>query len=491
MKNGEKAPEIAEAPHNFRGFLWFIKNWKTYWRELIGFALVCFIVFIFVQCGAASIVDLIRSHFASVTVKVIHFNYSTGEVTLEFNNKTLSPVPVDMAYITLAPTNSVPAKPLPPDLQRLVSVFAKNVMRIPSEAGIEFERISGKTEMKGHLLRMAVLLIRQTPPVVLQPGTTSTNIAPRGTAFSDICGQFMEGAELEIMLHTSLIDQKGRARRQEIALGNYFIGKNLTGLKRAPHPKEVDVLRKTKVGGSAREQTVYNFSGTMEMPPLDDKVQSAFFENLAPSEILVTVGTRVTGLVPAILIKKSISYGCLFKVELKKDEQLPSDFAAWILTRDGGKTVMNVPMAFSDNWSNVQSVPTPEKEYTIPLPSTNWQVLIDGQRWARIEEGVIKYTVKEKTWIKLLPADDATTSLLSSNYNRIALQEVSDDPSWVPLTNAINMSENAKTFLIVQNEVSPDLSMFSTLLQSSNPSTNAYTDNLPDDQTKGAKESGR
>jgi hypothetical protein len=373
-------------------------------------------------------------------------------------------------------------KPLSPDFQRLVSVFDKSAILIPSGAGLEFGPISGKADMKGRHIRMAILLIRETPPVVLSPGATTTNIVPSGTAFIEICDQFAEGAELAVILHTSLVDPKGQLCKQEITLGNYFIGKNLKELNNAPYPKEVDVLRGAKVGGSASRRMLYTFSGTQELPFLDDKVQVAVFENHAPSEILLTVGERITGLIPVIFIKKSISYGCLFRVDLGNDERLPPDFASWVLTRDEGKTVMNVPMAFSNNWSNIQSIPTPGKEYTIPLPSTNWHILINGQRWARIEEGAIKYTVKEQAWLKLLPAGDATASLLFSNYNRIALQEVGNDSSWSPLTNGLIVPTNSKTFLIVQNEVAPDLSMLSALRLSDNPSTNTHTDKLPEGQ---------
>ena len=475
--------ETGKAPESFQGVLWFFRNWRKYKLQLIVCAFVWIVSLFFVPIGKKVSV-LICSHFSSVTVKVIHFDHTTGEITLEFNNEKRNPVPIDSVYITIAPTNSIPLKPLPPDFQRLVSVFQRNAMRIPSGAGIEFGPISCKTEMKGRPMRMAVILMRDTPPIVLPPGLTRTNIMPRGTSFTGICDQFLEGAELEVILHTSLIDSKGLSHTQEIPLGTYFIGEHHTGLKGAPYPKEIDVLRGAKVGGSASERMMYSSSGILVIPPPDDKIKVAIMENVSPSDVLLSVGEDIRGLVPVIFIKKSILYGCQFRVEMVGNERLPPDFSAWVMTRDEGKTVMNVPMAFSDNWSNAKSDPTPGKEYEIQLPSTNWHVLIGGMRWARIEEGTIKYMVKEQTWLKLLPASDATASFLSSNYNRIALQEVSNDPSWTPVTNAPIIPTNSKTFLIMQNEVKPDLSVFSTLRLPDSSNTNVHTDNSPARQAK-------
>lgn len=471
--------DLDKAPESFLAFLWFLKNWRKYWRALIGFAVFMVLLATLGQLGMY-VVKTIRARFSSVTMKVINFNYSTGEVILEFNNETQRSVPVNSIYITIAPTNSIPMKPLPPEFQRLVSVFDKSVMRIPHGAGLEYGPISGKDEMKRRLLRMAVFLIRCTQSVVLPPGVTSTNIVPSGAAFKEICNQFTEGAELEVILHTSLVDSKGCIRDQEFALGNYFIGNHQTGLKRIPNPKELDILLAAKAGSSRREEITYNISGKMAIPTPGDEDQVAVFENSGPVEILVMVGKEIKGLIPVILVKKSISYRCLFSVELQANERLPPDFAAWVLTRDEGKTVMNVPMAFSNNWSIVQPIPTPGKEYSISLPSTNWHLLIGGQRWARIEEGKIIYTVKEQSWLKVLPSDDATSSLLLSNYNRIALQEVKDDPSWVAITNSPICLTNSETFLIVQNEVVPSLSLFSDLRLSESPSNNAHMKNLPD-----------
>ena len=471
-------PESGKAPEGFLYFLWFIKNWKKYWREITGFAVFCFILFALGQLGVY-LVDQARTHFSSVTVRVLHFDHSTGALTLEFNNNTRSQVPVDSVYITVAPTNSVPTKPMPPEIQRLLSVLDKNVMRIPSGAGLEIGPVLEKPQLKARLLRMAVFLLRDTPPVTIPPGTTSTNLVPRGNAFAEICDQFAQGAELEILLHTSLIDSEGRLRMREIPMGNYFIGENQTGIKRVPNPKVVDILRAAKVGGHASEQASLKIPGTLKLPPLDSTVEVAYFENSAPGEVLLKIGEHLTGLVPVVFVKKSISYGCLFRVVMEPDERLPTDVAAWVLTRDEGKTVMNLPMAFSNSWPTAPSVPTPEKEYAIPLPSTNWHVLIGGQRWARIAEGTIKYTVNERTWIKLLPADETTYQLLYSNYSRIASQEVSDDPTWSPVTNAATYLTNSKTFVIVRNEVTPDLSMFTTLSIPASQSTNDHNAKLP------------
>jgi hypothetical protein len=455
--------EEAHAPEGFSQFLWFMRNWRTYWKALISFAVVCFVVAIVGQIGTKVVVDAIRAHFATVTLRVVHFNDATGETTLEFNNTTDAPVPISSVYITVAPTNSVPMRPLPPHLAGLVLLINRATIRVPGGAGLEFGSLSGKDATMGRPISMAVLLTHVNSPMVLPHGETVAKLVPVGTAFSEVCDLYAEGAKCQVKLHVSLIDKKGQLRRQETTLGTYVVGDNYRGLEHVPYSKELDVLRKAHIGGTTCNRKVFTCPGSTEIPPMDDKVEGALFINTGTSEILVQVGERITGLLPVVFIRKSILYGCQFSIEMAGEEKLPTDVSAWVLTHDEGKTIMNVPMAFSDNWSHVHAAPTLGKEYTIPLPSTNWCVLVGGQRWARILEGAVKYTVKEQTWLKLIPADDATQSVVFSNYNRIALQQVTDDPSWTPVTNGLVIPTNAKTYLVVRNEAAPDLSMFATL----------------------------
>jgi hypothetical protein len=208
---------------------------------------------------------------------------------------------------------------------------------------------------------------------------------------------------------------------------------------------------------------VYSFSGSMRFPQLDDNVHSVLVENSSPHDMLMRVGKGIEGLVPVVFIRNSISYGCQFGVELQQGEKLPSDFSSWVLTRDGGKTVVNVPMAFSNSWSGIGVSPAPGKSYTILLSSNHWQLLVNGDRWARVLGGAVQYTVVQKAWLKLMEADNVTSSFLSSNYNRVALQELGDDSSWVPVDSASVVPTNSQPVLIVLNDASPDLSILSTL----------------------------
>ncbi len=460
MANTKKDP--GKPPDGFLHFLWLLRHGKTYWRELIGLALLLGLAWVG-SATARYTIQTIVTRLSSVTMRVIHFDHATGQTVLEFDNKTPWPVPVEHVYLTVDPTNSAPVKPMPAEFQRLVSVFAKTAMLVPSGAGLEIGTLAKKGNPAGRFIRLATILVHEEPPLLLPCGITVTNVAPNGSAFADICGRFAPGAELEILIHTSLTDSRGRSRVSHVRIGNYVIGKNHTGLDRAPRAKNVDILRGGSVAGNASKRVVYSFSGRMSLPPLDEEVHSVLTENSSHHDVLVTIGKEIEGLVPVVLTKNSISYRCQFSVELHNGEQLPSDFSSWVLTRDGGKTVMNVPMAFSNNWSGIGLSPAAGRQYTIPLPSNEWQLLINGERWARVVNGAVQYTVVQKSWLKLTEADDVTSSFLSSNYNMIALQELGDDSSWVPVDTAPVVPTNSQPVLIVQNEVSPDLSILSTL----------------------------
>ncbi len=456
--------DLRDAPEKVRQFLWFLRNWRRCWRPLLGFAFFVLLVFVLTQMGANVIIPVIRHHFTSVTIKVVHFDHATGGILLEFNNTTEAPVPVESLYITISPTNNVPMNPLPEEWQRTITVFDKFALRIPPGAGVEIGPVTKEGQHpSGRPVRMAIFLFPPTHSIVLPPGYTTTNVVPTADAFAQICRHYAEGAQLEVLLHTSLVDTGGRSRIRCIPLGSYFIGKWHTGLKGALYPKAIDVLRKADIGGTESERMAYSFSGTQDFPSLDKNVRIARIENPGPVEMLLRiVGEGISGYVPVVLLKKSIAYGCRFSVEVKSGERLPPDFGTWVLTCDEGKTVMNVPMAFASGWADVLETPALGKEYTIPLPSTNWQVLIGGSRWAKIREGAVIYTVKQQAWQKLLPANDASASALFSNFNRIAILEAKDDPSWVAVTGTAFTPTNTKAFLTVQNEVKPDWSLFSS-----------------------------
>ena len=454
--------EQGKMPELFLHILWFFnpKNWREYPLQFV--ALVLFLLLVRgLPPPLTQALRIIRSQFSTVTVRVINFNHITGETTLEFNNKLPTAVPVEYVYVTVAPTNTAPVKPLPDEFQKLVSVFDTASMLVPSGAAIELGPTIDNKEPKSRLIRMAVLLAHETPPLLLPPGLTVTNMSSKGNAFATICEHFASGAELEIELHTSLADIKGRSRLKNIRLGTYLVGEHHVSLINTPNPKDVDILRGGKISGNSGGRMVFTFSGRMRLPPIDDKISFALIVNSSPQDMLITLGQEIESQVPVFLVKNSITYACRFSVALQEGEKLSPDFSSWVLSRDGGKTVMNVPMAFSNSWSDIPSCPSPGNEYAIPLSTNDWQLLINGERWARILEGEVKYTVAQKAWFKLLEADEVTTSLLSSNYNTIALQEVDNDSSWLPVTSASVVPTNSNTALIVQNEVLPDLSVLS------------------------------
>ena len=469
-----KAPRITgEPPTGFLFFVWIVQNWRSYWRELFGFAVVLFVMLLCAQIGTKLVFQFIHDQFATVTLKVITFNESTGDISLEFNNRTRAPVTVNGVYLTIDFTNTVPMKVLPAELQSQLSVFDRAMIRVPGGAAVEFGAVAGTGKTKGRPVKQGVILVHEITPLVLQPGITSTNLAPSMNAFTQLCEQYLEGADLRISLHTWLIDKKGRIRAKEISIGSYFIAHLHKGLRDSPYPKEIDILLGADKGGRGHMRWQFSVSGRTQLPSIPDNAQVALIENTTPAEILISYGQEIKGLVPAIFTRQSISYGCEIAADLEPNESLPADVGAWVLTRDDGKTVMNVPMAFSDRWSRVHAAPTAAREVNIPLTDTNWHILVEGERWARVDNITIRYTVTEQSWMKLLPPDDATYALLLSNYNIVASEDVSDDPTWIPLTNAVAIPTNSGTLLIMKSEQKPDLGMFTNLRMPS--STDAET----------------
>ena len=430
------------------------------------------ILILIAQVGVGYIYGLVRAHLASVKVKVARFNHLTGEVTLAFVNDTDFPVPVEIAYITVSPTNNSAMKPLPPELVAQMSVLDRFAVQIPIGGAIE---IGPYCHPQGRPICMAAVLVRDDAPIVLPPGVTITNISPLFDAFTKICQQYPEKTELKVLLHTSLVDARGHARTQEIPLGNYSFSSNHSALNGRPCPMEIDVLRKAKYGGTNSARFVYTCSGEQELPMLD-LCRVAILQNTGSAEFLLRIGENITGLVPVVFILKSIMYGCHFSVDLNDNDRIPPDLASWILSRDGGNTVMNLPMAFSDNWSNASMPQYSGLENRINLPTNQWKILTDGHKWAAINEGVVSYRINQHAWLKLMPVGETTTSNLNSEYFKFTQYGIGDDSSWTLLTNYSCFPTNYQTYLLVNHEIIPDLAMVTNIVVSTNSSNNTLSE---------------
>ena len=399
-------------------------------------------------------------------MRVTGFDHSTGKVTIEFDNRTRDLIPIEHAYLTVHPTNNAPLKPFPPDLQHLITVFDKQVMRITGWSGIKVGPIESKdNEKSGRYIYRTIFVVRGSDDVVLPPKElTITNFTPQGTAFANLCDQFAGGAELEITLHIALLNKKERVCTRKLTIGKYSTGTHHKQFEFAPQLKKVDVLRGAEHVSKGRyTSAVYSFSNnkSLELPILD--CRSMLFENSSEHDLLLRIHENyMTGHIPVIRILSSVQYGIRFLVELRGDEKLPDDPATWILTQDYGSTVMSLPVAFSNDWTNKEQ-DSAAKEYVVPLSSTNWCLLIGGERWAKIE-GAIECAVTEKSWMKFIPADDATASNILSNYQNIAAQELDDDPSWISVTNRASIMTNSDPYVIIQNEAIPNFSLFRTLV---------------------------
>jgi hypothetical protein len=413
-------------------------------------------------------------------MRITAFDHSTGKVTVEFDNQTQDAIPVEHAYLTVHPINNTSLKPLPPDLQSLITVFDKRVMRITGWSSIRVAPCSSKdNEKDGRYIYRAVFLVHSADDFVLQPKKqTITTFAPHGAAFPDLCNQFADGAELEIVLHIALLNKKERVCTRKLTIGKYSIGAHHKQFAYDPQLKKVDILRKAEhISKKRYTSAICNFGGdrSLDLSAFGKESNEMLYENISDHDLLLRIyDEKITGLIPVIKILRSVRYRVGVEVELRGDEALPANSANWIFSPNNGKTVMNLPMVFSNDWANIQLEPA-VKEYSVPLSSTNWSILVGEQRWAKVLKGVIECSVTEKSWAKFLPADDATASNIISNYSSIAVQELEDDPSWISFTNRAGILTNSNPYVIIQNEVTPDFSFFKTLVPD-NLSTNAVSE---------------
>lgn len=466
---------MTAPPQLVRDFHWILKNWRKHWLSLLVLFFFCLLLPGVTDIFLKKVVDEFRKHYASVTLKVIHFDHQTGAITAAFDNETRSSVLIDIAYVTVAPTNAVPMKPLPEAWQRTITVFDKGVLRVPSGAGLEFGPLcTTDRQTDGRPFRLGYLLVRPSQSFLLADGPTVTNLIPCADSLNQICQQFAEGARLKVTLHTSVIDGEGQSRNQEIQLGNYFLADDHVGMQDTPNPRPIDIMKHARVGGKSSDYLVFTGNGEHALPPIPEKCKWAFLENQGQSELLIIVRREeIEGLVPVVLLRRYIGYGCNFSVDLVGNEALPADLGTWVLTCDDGKTILNLPMAFAESWSNALARGVVSGEQRIALPLGDWKVLVGGERWAHIRDGAVIYKVIEQGWQKLIPAGDATLPSLMSNFTSVAFQHVTNDPSWLPMSDPNIAPSNSKSFLLIKNEVVPELSGFSNLYVGVVTNTNA------------------
>ena len=137
---------------------------------------------------------------------------------------------------------------------------------------------------------------------------------------------------------------------------------------------------------------------------------------------------------------------------------------------------MNLPMAFSDNWSNASMPQYSGLENRINLPTNQWKILTDGHKWAAINEGVVSYRINQHAWLKLMPVGETTTSNLNSEYFKFTQYGIGDDSSWTLLTNYSCFPTNYQTYLLVNHEIIPDLAMVTNIVVSTNSSNNTLSE---------------
>jgi hypothetical protein len=241
-----KQPRTEKAPEILQNLLWIVNpdNLKKHWRALLLIAIFLTIWSPFTP----KVIDQLRSHFSTVTMRITAFDHSTGKVTVEFDNQTQDTIPVEHAYLTVHPPNNASLNPLPPDLKHLITVFDKRVMRIPGWSGIKVDSSVSKDKEKDvRYIDRAIFLVRSSDDVVLPPKTqTITSFTPHGTAFADLCDQFANGTELEIILHIALLNKKERVCTRNLTIGKYSIGAHHKQFAYDPQLKKIDVLRKAE-----------------------------------------------------------------------------------------------------------------------------------------------------------------------------------------------------------------------------------------------------
>ncbi len=98
MKRRKKIEQDAEPIRLVKGIVRLFKDARTSKESRIILAILVLAVFLFVTWQLWKADKLPNFHRSTVTMRVISFNHSTGEISLEFNNKTDKPVPVSDIY---------------------------------------------------------------------------------------------------------------------------------------------------------------------------------------------------------------------------------------------------------------------------------------------------------------------------------------------------------------------------------------------------------
>lgn len=456
--------DTAMCPDYIRQVKWLMENWRTHKLAILCVGLLFYLPVIMYRLVSV-VADCYQSSVASVSARVIQFNYQTGQLAVEFINKTKNRVPVETIYVTVAPTNSAPLKALSAELASCIPILAKSALVVPAESGMEFGEVEKFAGGERRSMRYAAFYALDTSVLSIPPGTITTNMVPIGNGYSAICALHDRGSVLEVVLHTQLVDNNGDFRVQHIVLGDYIVGDKHTGFACADISREVDILRAAKNEGSRSGLKKYTFVGTGELPPLNDTEHRAIMMNTSSCELVLSMSDRFGTYIPVVFVKKIICYGCSFEVELINQERIINDFSKWVLTCDKGKTVMNLQMAVSDTLAKVALSEITCRSNSIPLPVTNWQVLVEGTRWANITKGAVIFDVRERGWSKLMPVAEVTTSLLLSNCSN-DLQKLGFEESWVPFTNYPTSFGGMKEFVMVR------LDAIQSSLTNSNTSSN-------------------
>ncbi len=283
----------AMCPDYIRQVKWLIENWRTHKLAILCVGLLFYLPVILYRLVSV-VADCYQSSVASVSARVIQFNYQTGQLAVEFSNKTKNRIPIETIYVTVAPTNSAPLKALSAEIANRIPILAKNALVVPADSGIEFGEVEKFDGGDRRSMRYAAFYALDTSVLSIPPGTFTTNMVPIGNGYSAICALHDRGSILEVVLHTQLVDNNGDFRVQQIVLGDYIVGDKHTGFACADSSKEVDILRSAKNEGSRNGLRKYTFVGTGELPSLNDTAHRAIMMNTSSCELVLSMS--VSGL---------------------------------------------------------------------------------------------------------------------------------------------------------------------------------------------------
>lgn len=447
------APKAPDSYHNFRWILWMLRK-SPFEFILFGVALILVGLVAPSACRASSrwVED---TFFNSVALKVISFDYTTGETRLAFDNTLHACVPVSSLYLTVESISNSPPRPLPSSLHDRVTIFDKGYILVPYGAAVE---VGTKTRTSAHsaeqrVVRLASPFLPVNAALVLLPTSTLvTNVFPRHGSFARICDQLSDGTSLTVTLHVTVTDTAGRSRSKSICLGDYSRDSTKRGMATFDAGTDIDIYREARVADRSHAGNwTFATPNGLELTAdfLDKYAVPSLLVNESSGDELFTFGPALSGpVIVALSCKRAFLVSYAASAAVASNECLQTDFSIPAVSQDSGSNVLSLFSVFSSAVVSASSQIEPGKLFTLSLPSTNWCFLVNGGRWVHVSNFTLSGMAIDATVFRPFPKRQVTSSMLHSNYLSFVRGELHPDAGWSVVTNKDALIQSSTGILI-------------------------------------------